>query len=451
MGSRVGLGPLGNTMLQIPAAALSNPLINGVTHSPGNTMDGIFGAIDPGGGAHSSARVPHVDIPDIRTLGNLELIPALPVPGAGQAPTMVPVANAVGTPIGSVFNRPDTPGASTPSWLTGGVPVRQELPNGESAATTQGGPASRSRTSTGALQTIGNTPGSVPVPQVATSGGEGRQAAPAGSATAPRKQGNALGRDVGLLQWLATESGRGTGLGTGPARVAAAAAADGGPEARPDVRRPVVKQGSSTADGHTNPATSTAHATSVKSGAEQPNLTVAESSGQIPAASHSGHAADESVAAEGKSQQADPHWLSREGMVRGGDGVRFPLNTSWKNALDVLPAAVPVTLGDFLIGAPRAVLADTMHLWSEGARGETGFGRTLTADQGAPTVHRLAEGREAGGTLGRRPAGRAAEARRGPLTWPFPAAPKLEGRSFGRSGGDRDGGTAGGRRARLAG
>lgn len=102
-------GPLGNTLFQIPAAALSNPVIGMSTKNPGSASEGLLGAFDRGGGKRT-AKVPRFDLPELKPIGDLGLLPlalknvAAPLPGSN------------GTPVGVTFGGPS---ADTPLSLRG--------------------------------------------------------------------------------------------------------------------------------------------------------------------------------------------------------------------------------------------------------------------------------------------------------------------------------------------
>lgn len=118
-----GFGPLGHAVLQVPAAALSNPIINTATHSPGNTIDGIFGALGGGGRAH--LRVPTVPPIEVRPLSALDLLGLTSAVTPAQDVTMVPVTGAAGGRIGAGFTTPviSGQGVERPAAATLSPPV----------------------------------------------------------------------------------------------------------------------------------------------------------------------------------------------------------------------------------------------------------------------------------------------------------------------------------------
>ncbi|WP_394617261.1 hypothetical protein JNUCC0626_47955 [Lentzea sp. JNUCC 0626] len=97
-------GSLGHSVLQIPAAAISNPVTNAATGSPGGVMDGIFGALEGSGKGRPTA--PNIPAADVKPLKGLTF-PAEASSGGAQPVAVKPAAgpgdqvNGAGVPVGS--------------------------------------------------------------------------------------------------------------------------------------------------------------------------------------------------------------------------------------------------------------------------------------------------------------------------------------------------------------
>ncbi|WP_394617295.1 hypothetical protein JNUCC0626_48140 [Lentzea sp. JNUCC 0626] len=136
-----GFAPLGSTLLQIPVAALSNPVIGAATKSPGSASEGVLGALEPSGGKRPAAKRPHVDMPNLKPIGDLGLLPSIGVPEFVQKGLAMPVTDGSSAPVGVAFDRPAVPLGASPEHEIGTRQAVRTEASGPPLPRTEEGPA----------------------------------------------------------------------------------------------------------------------------------------------------------------------------------------------------------------------------------------------------------------------------------------------------------------------
>jgi hypothetical protein len=350
------VGPLAGPLVPIPAAALSNPAINAATHSPGGAMDGIFGALDAGGG-HAHPQVPGGSVRPLASWHPRDL------PGINPVTGIRPVT-ANSTPVGTAFTasvaEAGGAGGTRPAGHQGSGSSRPATAGGhdESVASGRGGEgAAVAELPTWALPTSGGRAGET--------AGAGRDSGTGGAAAVG---GVGAGRDPGPVSAAAaggTVTGpRATvGAGRNPGTAAAAAASGETAGAGPDSGAVSAAAVGSTVTGRRATAAGTGSATAAGGAAGASGQGTGTTAGRPVETTGQPRAAGRAAGGQAQSTPTRPlgeHQLTSPPTAAGARAAaQGPVGITSPRAGSAAAPPAETTLSRFLGDAGATVLPDT--------------------------------------------------------------------------------------------